>query len=199
MLLDGVQPDGFIFKDWGRTLRELRPQRLKEHMGFKLVALLRGRLSRPLATEYLFGDDVERDPETYSLYGRALAGEVPSGELESALSEGGVAADDREHIQELLAGLPEPRGGVGGIFILLARSSTLEELEARCPEVTAVRDAYQLALALLERGLVDAQCVAAARGDLQKTGRVAEPEILRRRAEALTRGLVTEETLSRLS
>ena len=61
MLMDGVEYDGIILKDWLKTLRRLRPGRLREQAGFKVCALLAGRQNRPRSTEYLFGDDVESD------------------------------------------------------------------------------------------------------------------------------------------
>src|SRR5215467_9539607 len=44
MLRDGVEQDGIIFKDWYRVLLSLHPRRLFEQVGFKMVALLMGRL-----------------------------------------------------------------------------------------------------------------------------------------------------------
>ncbi|HQF25177.1 MAG TPA: hypothetical protein PL065_17065, partial [Polyangiaceae bacterium] len=61
MLLDGVEYDGITFKDWAKTIMQRRPGRLKEQVGFKICALLEGRRRRPMASEYLFGDDVEKD------------------------------------------------------------------------------------------------------------------------------------------
>jgi len=198
MLLDGVQPDGFVFKDWLRTLGEGKPKRLKEHVAFKLTALLRGRLSRPDATEYLFGDDVERDPETYSLYGRLLAGELEEDALEAELREYSVAPADRQEVQTLLASLPARHGRVAGAFILLVRGRGQEALARGGPAVTVVRDAYQLGLALLDRGLVDERCVAAVRACLRDQGRRSEQELGHRLAEAVERGLVSGSTADRL-
>lgn len=195
MLLDGVQPDGLTFKDWAATVRQLRPGRLKDHLGFKLAALLHGRRQRLLSTEYLFGDDVERDAQSYSLYARALGDELTDAAFDRALEEGGVAADDRRCIVSLRAALPEPRGKVGGIFIMMVRSDAPEPIERHGRGVRAVRGAYQLALALRERGLVDRGCVDAARAALRAEGGLDDAALRSREEDALARGLASAESL----
>jgi hypothetical protein len=196
MLLDGVQPDGFTFKDWGATLGQLKPGRLRDHLGYKFCALLVGRSARPLAREYLFGDDVERDAETYSLYAARLAGEFDESELDAALEAGRVAPDDRRAALEIARALPSRLGGVERIYIHLARGSDPAGVERRGPLVTAVRDAGQLALSLLEAGLLGegaataaVRAVDAARRDLSSRERLDD---------ALARGLVSTATLARL-
>src|SRR6185436_884644 len=47
LALDGVPYDGIVFKDQLENLRRGRIRLLREHVGFKLVVLLRGRLAAP--------------------------------------------------------------------------------------------------------------------------------------------------------
>jgi len=198
MLLDGVQPDGFTFKDWARTVLDFRPGRLKDHLGFKLSALLYGRSRRVRSTEYLFGDDVERDAAAYSVYADIISGTMQAPRLEALLIESGVAGEDREVIQEMLAALPGERGGVGAAFILMVRSDEPSNIESQGRVVCAVRDAFQLGLALYERSLVDAQCVQAARAGVRKAAKLDDGELQRRLDDALARGLVSDERLGEL-
>ena len=64
----GVPYDGIVFKDQLQLLRRGKFRNLREHVGFKLAELFRGRAERAAGTrELLFGDDWESDPLTYSL------------------------------------------------------------------------------------------------------------------------------------
>lgn len=198
MLLDGVQPDGFTFKNWLGTLRQLRPKRLKDHLGYKLFALLDARRRRPLVTEFLFGDDVERDAEVYSLYSAILQGTIKTEALEGALITGRVEEEDRQAILELVATLPRPLGKVGRIFIHLARGTAIEDLMAYGPLVTPVQSAFQLALILFEMQLIDRESViqagAATTVALNRSRERFEAQL----DDAVKRRLVTDETLQSL-
>ena len=71
----GVPYDGIVFKNQLGHLRRGNLKQLREHVGFKLVTLLRGRLAGPEGSrELLFGDDWESDPLTYSLYADVVDG-----------------------------------------------------------------------------------------------------------------------------
>jgi phosphatidate phosphatase APP1 len=68
LALDGVPYDGIVFKDQLANIRQGKLRNLREHVGFKLIELLRGRLAAPAAArELLFGDDWESDSLIYSL------------------------------------------------------------------------------------------------------------------------------------
>src|SRR5437763_208071 len=77
LALDGVPYDGIVFKDQLAYLKRGKLRNLREHVGFKLAALLRGRLAAPPgAAELLFGDDWELDSLIYSLYPDLVAGRL---------------------------------------------------------------------------------------------------------------------------
>ncbi len=194
MLIDGVQPDGFIFKNWLGTLKQLRPGRLKDHVGYKLCALLHWRQARPLCTEFLFGDDVERDAETYSLYASLLSGDLGLDALQGALVTSRVAPDDRLSVVELAATLPKRLGRVRRIFIHLARGTPPRDLTSYSPLITPVQNACQLALALHEMGLVDRDAALQAAGTVRKAmgSRARFDETL---DDAVQRRLIKNETL----
>jgi len=199
MLLDGVEFDGIIFKDWVGTVMERRPGRLKEQVGFKLAALLTGRQRRPACREFLFGDDVERDAESFDLYARFLDGALGAGGLEDEMQRRGVPADDRQHIHALAAAQPAERGRVGRIFIHLERGLAPESFAALAPRVAPVKGAYQLALALLGEGLVRRDAVRAARAAVQRRRRPRNGTLEEQEADALARRLLTPEQLASLS
>ncbi|MGC3996451.1 MAG: hypothetical protein QM767_02525 [Anaeromyxobacter sp.] len=196
MLLDGVEWDGLVLKDWARALLSGRPGRLREQLGFKLAALLTLRRGRPLATEWLIGDDTEQDALAYALYARILSGELRAGPLDEALREAGVAPDDRACVDALARGLPPQGGQVERAFIHLERRTDPASFAALGERVVPVRDATQLALALFALGQLRAEGViqagAAAAAGRRPLDRAALLE------DALARGLVTPGTLARL-
>jgi len=193
MLLDGVEHDGITFKDWWRTLMELRPGRLFEQLGFKTAALLRGRLDRPQCREYLFGDDYEKDAEAYALYARWLHGDLKSDDLDTVLASGGVAEDDRKAILMLAERMPEPHGRVGKIFIHLEKKSSPQAFKKFGTDLVAVKGALQLALALFQEGLVDVACVRAAREAVTAAPRYRYGNCEELSLDALKRKLVSRE------
>jgi hypothetical protein len=198
MLLDGVQPDGFVFRDWLGALRQLRPDRLVDPLGFKLCALLTTRAARPLATEALFGDDAERDPQAYSLYADLLEGRAGEKEadVERALRGAGVESGDRARVHRLLAALPAERGGVDRIYIHLERDTPPERLARFGARLVGVRDACQMALACHADGLVDDGTVREATAAVRAARGVER--VLDDVADACARGLTTAETAARL-
>ncbi len=193
MLRDGVEHDGITFKDWFRTLLELRPDRLFEQVGFKTAALLRGRLDRIFAREYLFGDDYEKDAEAFSLYAGCLRGELDISSLESALADGGVPEADRQLILRSAQSLPPKRGGVEKIFIHLERNTQPERFERFGSSVVPVRGAYQLALVLRQDGLIGAETFAAVQSAVQASPRYRYSKIKELEEDAKGRGILTRE------
>ena len=119
--LDGVPYDGIVFKNQLQHLRPGKLRNLREHVGFKLVALLRGRLEEPPeARELLFGDDWESDSLIYSLYADVIARRVERARLERILR--GVAVDP-ELVREVLSLAARAAGdeAVERVFINLER------------------------------------------------------------------------------
>lgn len=199
MLLDGVDYDGITFKDWVRTLKERRPGRLHEQVGFKICALLEGRRRRPQACEYLFGDDYEKDATAYSLYAKIVAKELADPELDDVLAAEGVKPDDRDCVRHLRASLPEQLGPVRRIFIHLEKKTEPSAFDAFGSNLLPTRNAFQLALALAELGVVDAKTVRQAARAMQTStmfGRVDFDDLM---ADAIARGLVSAENARELS
>jgi hypothetical protein len=119
--LDGVPYDGIVFKNQLQHLRPGKLRNLREHVGFKLVALLRGRLEEPPeARELLFGDDWESDSLIYSLYADVIARRVEPARLERILRSVSV---DPELVREVLSLAARAAGddAVERVFINLER------------------------------------------------------------------------------
>ena len=190
MLRDGVEHDGITFKDWIRTLLELRPDRLFEQVGFKTAALLRGRLDRLFAEEYLFGDDYEKDAEAFTLYASYLRGELESSALDAALGGWGVPEADRTLVLAAAESLPPKRGNVRKIFIHLERNSLPERFKRFGSLVVPVRGAYQLALVLAEEGLIGAKTVKAVAEAVQGAPRYRYSKIEDLEQDARARGIL---------
>lgn len=192
MLLDGVEPDGITCKDWLGALAQFKPGRLREQVGFKLCALLEGRLRRPLADEYLFGDDAEKDAVAFHLYAQIVGGAISPGEAQARMAAEGVDREARQCVFDLVGRLPRRRGRVERIFIHLEKGTPPERFAELGELVVPVRGACELALALYEEGLISAQgareaCSAAAQGRGEPAERAA--------ARALDRGLIREPRL----
>jgi len=198
MLRDGVEQDGITFKDWLKTVICLRPGRLYEQVGFKLSALLKGRQSRLMAKEYLFGDDFEKDALAFSLYARFLAGELSEGELDKILRKEGVSSYDRQGIQELAHELPNERGRVERIFIHLENNTSPEKFSTFGKRLVPVKGGLQLALALFNLNLVDEEAVQAAREAVVQTPLYRYGKVPKIIADAKKRKLISPKKLKSL-
>ena len=192
MLLDGVQPDGFIFKDCGRTLAQGRPGRLKEQLGFKLCALLAGRISRPDVQEVLFGDDTESDAEAYWLYGHLINRTMTGSAVRRYLARSEVSDDDRNILMQYMRALGDHGGGVRRAYIHLANGTSPSVFREFAPFVVPVRDSLQMALALAADGHVAPDVVTRVATTLRNAGRFRKEHL----ADALDRGICTPAELA---
>jgi len=188
MLRDGVEQDGIIFKDWLRTVLQLRPYRLFDQVGFKTSALLRGRMDRVNCEEYLFGDDYESDAEAFALYARWINGDLRASGLEAELSKAAVKPFDIKLILRAAEAVPESRGTVQKIFIHLEKRTPPENFKRYGEILVAVRGAYQLALVLHEAGLIDAATLHAAEAAVHAKGTLSS-ELF---ADAIQRKLISK-------
>jgi hypothetical protein len=198
MLLDGVEYDGLILKDWTRAVLDGRPGRLQEQVGFKLCALLTARRSRPTAVEYLFGDDTEQDAEAFHLYAQMLSGELRGEQADRAMVQAEVAADDRACVHALLATLPTAHGKVGRAYIHLERRTPPSFFSRFGDLVVPVKGAIQLALTLFSSGLIRADTVTLAATAARSTyGPAFDRDGLVR--DARERGLISEAKVQEIS
>ncbi len=117
--IDEIDFDGLTLKDWWPVIRERQHGGLREHIGYKLVALLLNRTDFPPGTrELLLGDDAEKDVLAYSIYADLLAGNLRGTNLKATLAMHGVAPAIIETIVNRTRDWPELKDGVAGIHIL---------------------------------------------------------------------------------
>ncbi len=158
--LDGVPYDGIVFKDQLQLLRRGKFRNLREHVGFKLAELFRGRAERPAGTrELLFGDDWESDPLTYSLYADVVEGTLAVSALEPLLARIGVDPE----IVPALRGLAAAVAGLAGverIFINLERRTAPAFFTRFGARLVPTFNYFQTALVLAADGWLDPEDVA---------------------------------------
>jgi len=160
LALDGVPYDGIVFKDQLAHLRRGKLRNLREHVGFKLAELLRGRLDAPSETrEVLFGDDWESDSLIYSLYADVVAGRLGSDRLAPVLRRVRV---DPGLVDEVLALAGRAVAGdvVVRIFINLERRSPPAVFRLFGPRVVPTFNYFQTAAVLAADGYLDPEDVA---------------------------------------
>jgi hypothetical protein len=158
--LDGVPYDGIVFKDQLAHLKRGKLRNLREHVGFKLVELLRGRLEGPPgARELLFGDDWESDSLIYSLYADILAGRLRADRLVPILQRIRV---DPLLVRDVLALTARAVGpdAVARIFINLERRTPPGIFRLFGPRVVPTFNYFQTAAVLAADGDLEPSDVA---------------------------------------
>lgn len=198
MLMDGVEYDGITSKDWLKCILQRRPGRLREQAGFKICALLAGRLRRPASREFLFGDDVEEDAAAFSIYARLVNGDLPHGEASEVLRAQGVKKDDRRCIYTAMETLPGSLGRVERIFIHLERNTPPEKFEQYEGLVVPVRGSGQLGFALYETGLIDSTAARQVVEAIIEKSRSPQDLVELISQDALERGLISSRKLAAL-
>ena len=193
LALDGVPYDGIVFKDQLRHIRRGEFRNLREHVGFKLRELIRGRLAiTPPPDEMLFGDDWESDPLSYSAYADVVAGRLRGLALETLLVRIGV---DPVAIPELLALAdqvePAPLA-VRRIFINLARRTPPARLHAFGPRLVPTFNYFQTAVVLAADGVLDRTGVATVARALTERATHGPLHLDNSLADLVRRGYVSE-------
>ena len=197
MLLDGLEFDGTIFKDWLGVLASLRVRRFKEQLGFKLTALLQLREHLPHgAREVLMGDDLETDALAFSLYSDALSGRLDGRQVLNVLRTHGVARDDArnicEHVSSLRAAASQPFAGVRRALIRMERHGAPEDFLEYAPRLWICKGAFQMALGLWSLGSLSTSGVCRVARDLGGRG-ISPDELDDRFRDCARRGLVAGE------
>ena len=171
LALDGVPYDGIVFKNQLAHLRRGKFRNLREHVGFKLAELMRGRLAvAPSARELLFGDDWESDPLTYSLYADVVAGRLAPEDLDGFLRRVGVDPAALPDIAQLAAEVAG-RDGVERIFINLERRTPPAVFQLFGPRLVPTFNYFQTALVLAADGFLgDEDVVRVAAALVERSG-----------------------------
>jgi len=199
LALDGVPYDGIVFKDQLWHLARGKFRRLREHVGFKLTELLRGRLAAPPgAHELLFGDDWESDALTYSLYSDAVAGTLPVERLGELLRRIGA---DSVVVPEILALAARVAAGpaVDRIFINLARRTPPAAFQLFGTRVVPTFNYFQTALVLAADGHLEAEHLAAVARALVERSGYSPRRLENSLGDLVRRGLLSAEAAEALA
>jgi hypothetical protein len=170
LAMDGVDVDGIYFKDNLRNLRPGRTERLREQIGYKLLALLDLRQRLPAgAIETLFGDDAETDPRAYALFSDIIERRRAGRRLIAELTERGVFRDEAVRVAWRARRVPA-RPGVDSVYIQVHRTVDLDSLVQIDPRIVPTRNYFQTALALWARGRLGLETAAAIGDELLTEG-----------------------------
>ena len=195
MLLDGVEFDGITFKDWGGVIRTGHFSKLKNHIGFKLSALLLNRRAHPIAAkELLFGDDSESDALIYSTYAAILRGDLRGDALVRRLEEEEVDRQDAEYVRLLSDDLPVG-DQVLRAFIHLETHKPPESFAELAPLVVPSQNPLQAAVVLRHMGQVDDDAPLRVAWALATRGGMGPSDVAGVLEDAGRRGLVPEPAL----
>ncbi len=160
LALDGVEYDGIVFKNQLQHLVRGKFRNLREHIGYKLAALLRSRTEVPShAREFLFGDDWESDPLIYSLYADLVAGRVDEDELREVLRTIPVDPEQIEEVVDLQRRI-ERADAVARIYINLERRTPPANFRAYGLRLVPTFNYFQTAACLFDEGALTLPAVA---------------------------------------
>jgi len=200
MALDGVEPDGVIFKNQLRHVRSGSFRKLREQIGYKLGALLGLWDALPRMSKLvLFGDDSESDAVVYSIFSEIISGHLFGRTLYQVLDHLHVSRDEALEISWTTrrfkrgSGLP-----VQAAFINLETGSQASYYGRFGPSMYATDNSLQTALALFEKGFIREQAVRSVGRDLVLHYDFHPKDLLTSLEAASRRGLFGIDTLDKL-
>ena len=116
MVMDGVEFDGFLFKDQIGCIKRGRVKALTQQVAYKLYALSElWAGATKVDRVVMFGDDVEDDPFIFSIFRRVLLAEIEADALRDALASKGVLQSE---LPLLVSALLEHSGKLEGQEVL---------------------------------------------------------------------------------
>ena len=150
MILDGVEYDGIAFKDQLALVRSGRFSDLRNHLGYKLTALLSYRAELPWSVdEYLFGDDAEADVLIYGLYADIVSGRLRGDKLQRTLKKHDVDLRDIDFLLALTSHF-QAKDLVRCIYIHLDKQTAPEHFDRWGKRVVPCHNTFQMAIKLFE-------------------------------------------------
>ncbi len=197
--LDGVRFDELHLKDNLGNLKRGRLRAIKGQFGYKLPALLRGRIGVGQAvTETCFGDDAEVDALVYSVFADAVAGRLGADDVGRILQASGVYPDQRDQALELLEQVATAEA-VERVFIHLDRGVPTARFSPLGGRVVPVHSWFQAALVLYGEGHLDARGVLAVVREVTRTSGLDAVGIANLFQDIARRGHVATRQLERFS
>ena len=167
--LDGVRFDELRLKDNLGNLRRGRLRAVSHQMGYKLPALLQGRVgARAVVHETLFGDDAEQDALVYALYADLVSGLVDETECAEILRAAGAYRDEVDAAIAALRRI-DPSSAIDRVYIHLSRPRAPKRFEALSEHVIPIHSHFQAGvLEFARERLSPAGLVSVAEGVLSR-------------------------------
>jgi hypothetical protein len=200
MALDGVECDGIIFKNQLAHVRNADFKKLREHVAYKLYALLQLRDFLPKKSKWvLFGDDSESDAFVFSLFTEIMAGHVSGLELTELLRFLGVHRDEATELGWICRKYKNPTYPVEAIFINLDTGSQPGYYRSLSPLIYPTENSMQLGFCLFEMKLIREQAIVSIAKDLVLRHDYKPKELFDSIVFASQRGLFSAQTANYLS
>jgi hypothetical protein len=166
--LDGVECTHIYFKNQLQHVRRAQFRKLRMHVGYKLIQLLRIRCNLPSGCSYvLFGDDSEDDALTYSLFLDICARNVAGRPLVYLLRDLGLDRQEALTIGRWQRDVPEGNP-VKQVYINLITRTEPRYYEKFGPLFTPTRTSIQVAVSEYAYGRLSREGVSAVAYDMHK-------------------------------
>ena len=196
--LDGIDFDGIIFKDNLRNIYTGKFKKIKEQIGFKLVALLKLKIAFPEnSVQYLFGDDFENDAIIYSLYSDICNHFLSDEELTHLLKGFRVFEEDIEIIFQMKSQI-KISNSIKRIFIHLEKKTHPVKFKKLGGVVIPTFNNFQASLHLFDLNLVSLSAVIRMANHLIQDCHFTEQELVNSFFDSLARNLIQESTALKL-
>jgi hypothetical protein len=195
--LDGVEVDGVYFKDNLRNMRPSRVGRLREQVGYKLLALLDLRMRIPAgATMTCFGDDAESDALIYSLFAELTDRWMKGRPLVEFLVKQGVFHDEAVRIAWRARKIPASRR-VSRVFIHMHADQDPRYWRRFGTKVTANRNYFQTGFVCFADGRISAEGLASVGEEILRTKTVNPYDLAGGILDLLERRVITDDAVAR--
>lgn len=192
MLLDGLQPDGFVFKDQLRLALQGRLKQLKHQVEYKLTAHWRLIAALPRhASLVVVGDDWESDAQVFALLDAAQSGSLEGERLGRALREAGVRERSIPPLLDLSV-QAAGRAQLGLAVVILTRGRSPGYAAPWDPPVRTAREALQAAALFHGAGLLSPEGVARVARQLESDWGWDPSRVEASLADLSVRGLVPD-------
>ena len=159
MVMDGVEFDGFLFKDQIGCIKRGRVRALTQQVAYKLYALTElWTGATNVDRVVMFGDDVEDDPFIFSIFRRVLLGEIQGEALRDALASKGVLESE---LPSLVDALLEHAGKLQGkeVLCVIRKVKSASAIDYSNGVLRVMRTT-EAAYALERRGFIGAETFA---------------------------------------
>lgn len=191
--LDGIVWDEFVLKPNLGNLVRGRFRALRDQVGYKLPAMLEGRMRVPeIAGETLFGDDAEADAFVYSLYADLLAGHLSDAALARIVERSVPYEEDAARVVELAGQVPRAEA-VRRIFIHLDRHTPPARFAAYGNRVIPIYNYFQAAVILMLDGRLGAPALVRVAAEMMQGYGYSLISLANSFQDLVRRGLAREE------